>query len=167
MRATSTDTNPLADLHPAEVLRDAGEDLSAWLASVAPLLACLAVLALAVWVWWVGYRARLVRAALADRARVEMVPTSTFDPSDAEVARWARQLGRIHHSAGGVPPRGSAARLRYTAAEDGKMRCLLEGPATAAAVLSMPGFAEVEVRADDAPKNLHPVRFAEGPREPK
>ncbi len=89
---------------------------------------------------------------------MEVVPTSTFDPSEGEVGRWARQLGRIHHSAGGVPARGSAARLRYRA-EGGKMRCYLEGPATAAAVLAMPGFAEVEVRAHRAKKDIQPVRF--------
>ncbi|MFG2775282.1 hypothetical protein [Streptomyces sp. NPDC048350] len=91
------------------------------------------------------------------------MPTSTFDPSEGEVGRWARQLGRVHHSTQGVPARGAAARLRYSA-EDGRMRCYLEGPATAAAVLSMPGFAEVEVRAHRAQRDIQPVRFPT-PRE--
>lgn len=108
-------------------------------------------------------RRKRVRAALADRVTVEVVPTSTFDPSEGEVGRWARQLGRVHHSTQGVPPRGAAARLRYSA-EDGRMRCYLEGPATAAAVLSMPGFAEVEVRAHRAQRDIQPVRFPT-PRE--
>lgn len=42
---------------------------------------------------------------------MEAVPTSTFDPSESEIGRWARQLGRVHHAAGGVHARGSAASM--------------------------------------------------------
>ncbi|MER7111147.1 hypothetical protein [Streptomyces sp. NPDC000229] len=148
----------IKDLLEADALVDVGS----W-AAAAPYLAAATPVILALWTWWAVRRARLVRAALADRVTVEVVPTSTFDPSEGEVGRWARQLGRVHHSAGGVPARGSAARLRYSA-KDGKMRCFLEGPATAAAVLAMPGFAEVEVRAHRAQKDIQPVRFP-APRE--
>ncbi|MFF3326961.1 hypothetical protein [Streptomyces sp. NPDC002889] len=141
-----------ADLPGAQVFFDAVD----WAA--APYLAALSPVALAIWICVAVRRARLVRAALADRVTVEVVPTSTFDPNEGEVGRWARQLGRVHQSAGGIPARGSAVRLRYSA-EDGKMRCFLEGPATAAAVLAMPGFAEVEVRAHRAQKDIQPVRF--------
>lgn len=150
----------IADLPGADdILADVGTSANA----AAPYLAAASPAVLAVWLWWVIRRARLVRAALADRVTVEVVPTSTFDPSEGEVGRWARQLGRVHHSTQGVPARGSAARLRYSAV-DGKMRCYLEGPATAAAVLAMPGFAEVEVRAHRAQKDIQPVRFP-APRE--
>ncbi|MFE3150053.1 MULTISPECIES: hypothetical protein [unclassified Streptomyces] len=138
------------------------EDIFRILTAGMPFLAVLLPAALAVWAGVALRRDRLVRDALADRATVEVVPTATFDPSESEVGRWARQLGRVHYAADGVPARGSAARLRYSAV-DGKMRCYLEGPATAAAVLTMPGFAEVEVRAPRAQKGLRPVRFA--PRE--
>jgi hypothetical protein len=150
----------VADLPTAD---DILADVGTWASAAAPYLAAASPVALAVWLWWAIRRARLVRAALADRVTVEVVPTSTFDPSEGEVGRWARQLGRVHHSTQGVPARGSAARLRYSA-EDGKMRCYLEGPATAAAVLAMPGFAEVEVRAHRAQKDVQPVRFP-APRE--
>ncbi|MET9427878.1 MULTISPECIES: hypothetical protein [unclassified Streptomyces] len=149
----------IPDLSGADILTDAGT----WATAAAPYLAAASPAALALWIWWALRRARLVRAALADRVTVEVVPTSTFDPSEGEVGRWARQLGRIHHSADGVPARGSAARLRYSA-EGGTMRCYLEGPATGAAVLAMPGFAEVEVRAHRAQKDIQPVRFS-APRE--
>ncbi|MEV6654798.1 hypothetical protein [Streptomyces sp. NPDC051219] len=129
-------------------------------------LAAIAPVALAAWIWMAWRRAERVREALADRVTVEVVPTSTFDPSEGEVGRWARQLGRVDQSAGNVPARGSAARLRYSA-EDGKMHCFLEGPATAAAVLSMPGFAEVEVRAHRAQKDIQPVRFRQQSKEAK
>lgn len=150
----------IADLPSADdILADVGTSANA----AAPYLAAASPAVLAAWLWWAIRRARLVRAALADRVTVEVVPTSTFDPSEGEVGRWARQLGRVHHSTQGVPARGSAARLRYSA-ENGKMRCYLEGPATAAAVLAMPGFAEVEVRAYRAQKDIQPVRFP-APRE--
>ncbi|MGP4003632.1 hypothetical protein [Streptomyces sp. 8N706] len=142
----------IADLPGGQVLVGAGD----WV--TAPYSAAASSVLLTIWVWVAWRRARLVRAALADRVLVEVVPTSTFDPSEGEVGRWARQLGRVHHAAGSVPARGSAARLRYSA-EDGKMRCFLGGPATAAAVLAMPGFAEVEVRAQRAQKDIQPVRF--------
>ncbi|MFF2313518.1 hypothetical protein ACFVVJ_26295 [Streptomyces albidoflavus] len=139
-------------------------ELGAGLSAVVPYAAGAAPVVLAGWLGWTVHRARRARAALADRVAVELVPTSTFDPSEAEVARWARQLGRVHHAAGGVPARGSAVRLRYTA-ENGKMRCYLEGPRTAQAVLAMPGFAEVEVRAQEHRTSVRPVRFPapEGP----
>ncbi|MFI1177562.1 hypothetical protein [Streptomyces melanogenes] len=126
--------------------------------ATAPFVAALAAAGLAAWAWVALRRARLVRTALVDRVAVEVVPTSTFDPSEGEVGRWARQLGRVHHAAGEVPARGSAVRLRYSA-EDGMMRCFLEGPGAAAAVLAMPGFAEVEVRAHRFRKDIQPVRF--------
>ncbi|MER6610786.1 hypothetical protein ABT282_34050 [Streptomyces sp. NPDC000927] len=140
---------------PEEILDTAARIAMA----AAPILAVLFLAALAIWACMALRRVRLVRSALADRVTVEVVPTSTFDPSEGEVGRWARQLGRVHHAADGVPARGSAARLRYSAV-DGKMRCYLEGPAAASAVLAMPGFAEVEVRAPRAQRDIRPVRFA-------
>lgn len=132
--------------------------LQAIVSTAAPYLLALSVLGAAVWVWWTIRRAELVREALADRVQVEAIPTATFDPSEGEVGRWARQLGRVHYAADGVPARGSAVRLRYTAM-DGKMRCYIEGPAAAAAVLAMPGFAEVEVRTRHGQSEIRPVRF--------
>ncbi|MFE5940189.1 hypothetical protein ACFQ69_33045 [Streptomyces sp. NPDC056470] len=132
--------------------------LQAVLSAAAPYFVALGVLGAAVWVWWTIRCAALVREALTDRVQVEVIPTATFDPGEGEVGRWARQLGRVHYAADGVPARGSAVRLRYTAVE-GKMRCFIEGPAAAAAVLSMPGFAEVEVRARHAQSEIRPVRF--------
>ncbi|MEU2454763.1 hypothetical protein ABZ605_32330 [Streptomyces sp. NPDC012765] len=132
--------------------------LQAVLSAAAPYLVAVGVLGAAVWVWWTIRRAALVREALADRVQVEVIPTSTFDPGEGEVGRWARQLGRVHYAADGVPARGSAVRLRYTAVE-GKMRCYIEGPAAAAAILNMPGFAEVEVRTQHGQADIRPVRF--------
>ena len=130
-----------AELPSAQLFVDAAHRI-AW---SSPYLAALVLMAGVIWVRRERKHARLVQEALFHRVTVEVVPTSTFDPSEGEISRWARQLGRVHHAARGVPARGSAARLRYSA-EYGRMRCLLEGPVAASAVLTMPGFAEVEVR---------------------
>ncbi|GAA1553161.1 hypothetical protein [Streptomyces globosus] len=144
----------LPDLPVDELLAQ----LQTVLRAAAPYVLALSVLGAAFWVWWTIRRAALVREALADRVQVEVIPTATFDPSEGEVGRWARQLGRVHYAAASVPARGSAVRLRYTA-EDGKMRCYIEGPAAAAAILAMPGFAEVEVRTHHGQSDIRPVRF--------
>ncbi|MDX3488346.1 hypothetical protein [Streptomyces sp. ID05-18] len=143
---------------PLPILGNTITNVGFWAGTAAPYLAAASPVALALWAWWAVRRARLVRACLADRVTVEAVPTSTFDPGPGEVSRWANQLGRVHYSAEGVAARGSAVRLRYSA-DDGKMRCFLEGPATAAAVLAMPGFAEVEVRVHHEQQSIQPVRF--------
>ncbi|MEV8535617.1 hypothetical protein [Streptomyces sp. NPDC051211] len=144
----------LPDLPVDELLAQ----LQAFLSASVPCLIALGVLGAAFWVWWTIRRAALVREALADRVQVEAIPTATFDPAEGEVGRWARQLGRVHYAADSVPARGSAVRLRYTAL-DGKMRCFIEGPAAAAAILAMPGFAEVEVRTHHGQSEICPVRF--------
>jgi hypothetical protein len=104
-------------------------------------------------------RSLQVRDALSGRVRVEAVPTSTFDPGEGEVRRWSQHLGRVSYAASGTPRRGRAARLHYSA-RDGRMHCYLEGHAHAQAVLTMPGFAEVEIRAGGSRSDIQPVRFS-------
>lgn len=133
-------------------------DAARWISLSAPYLALLVLLGAGGWGWVTVQRARRVQQALAGRVTVEVVPTASFNPSESEIGRWARHLGRVHHAADGVPARGSAARIRYSV-EAGQMHCYLEGPETAAAVLAMPGFAEVEVRVHRAHKDIQPVRF--------
>ncbi|MFE1776394.1 hypothetical protein [Streptomyces sp. NPDC059008] len=128
------------------------------IAASSPYLAALILIG-AIATGIVGLRRRQqADAALAHRACVELVPTSTFNPSLEEVGRAAHQFARIHHAAG-APARGSAARLRYTVT-DGQMRCYLEGPADAAAVMRMPAYSEVEVRTPHAGTDIHPVHFS-------
>ncbi|WP_438453387.1 hypothetical protein [Streptomyces asiaticus] len=147
-----------ADLPGGELLL-----IAHWISRSAPYLAVLVVVAGAAAAWVTVRRARRVTKALTGRVTVEVVPTSTFDPGEGEVGRWARQVGRVRYAAAGTPARGAAARLRYSVV-DGAMRCYLEGPAEAAAVLAMPGFAEVEVRAARAERSIQPVRFDLPPR---
>ncbi|MEW1913812.1 hypothetical protein AB0442_36205 [Kitasatospora sp. NPDC085895] len=111
------------------------------------------------WLWAFRCRLRRARAALGNRAAVELVPTATFDPSEGEVRRFGHHLARVRHAAASVPNRGAAVRLRYRSVQGGLMRCYLEGPEHAASVLGMPGFAEVEVRAARSENHIEPVRF--------
>jgi hypothetical protein len=104
-------------------------------------------------------RAVQVRDALSARVRVEAVPTSTFDPGEGEVRRWAQHLGRVSYAASSTPRRGRAARLHYRA-EHGRMHCYLEGHEHAQAVLTMPGFAEVEIRAGGSRSDIRAVNFS-------
>jgi len=133
-------------------------DIAHWIAWSAPYLALLVLVGGIIAIAVALLRAQRVTEALADRVTVEVVPTSTFDPGEGEIGRWAHQLSRVRYAAAATPARGAAARLRYTV-EDGTMHCYLEGPATASAVLAMPGFAEVEVRAARAEQTIQPVRF--------
>ncbi|MDH6710921.1 hypothetical protein P3T27_007672 [Kitasatospora sp. MAA19] len=135
-----------------------GIDVLGWGAHALPYLAGLAAAGGGGWLWAARRRLRRCRAALARRTVVEVVPTSAFDPGEGEVARFGRHLARVHHAAGGVPARGAAVRVRYSA-EGGRMHCYLEGPAAAAAVLAMPGFTGVEVHAAGARSAITPVRF--------
>lgn len=132
--------------------------LTHWITLSAPYLAVLSLLAGLCWVLTARRRADRVHEALSGRVTVEVVPTSTFDPSESLISRWAQQLARIRYAAAATPTRGASARLRYSA-EAGKMRCYLQGPQTASAILTMPGFAEVDVRTVHQTKALHSVRF--------
>ncbi|WP_328335757.1 MULTISPECIES: hypothetical protein [unclassified Streptomyces] len=133
-------------------------DIAHWIAMSAPYLALMVLLGGAAWGWTHWQRARRVEETLLGRVTVELIPTSTFDPSEGEVRRYAHQLSRARYSVAKTPARGAGVRLRYSA-EEGHMRCYVEGPARAGAVLAMPGFAEVEVRAARADQHIEPVRF--------
>ncbi|MEV6726236.1 hypothetical protein AB0M94_35505 [Streptomyces xanthochromogenes] len=130
-----------------------------WIAWSAPVLAVMILVGTGAWVC-VSWRRRLkARAALVERAVVEVVPTSGFAPLEGEVHRWAHHLGRVTRSADRVPARGAAVRLRYCAETGSKMHCYIEGPAQAAAVLGMPGFDGVEVRTQRGRQRIEPVVF--------
>jgi hypothetical protein len=134
-------------------------DIAHGIAVAAPYLAVAVAIGFIVACGISWRRALRVRDALAGRVRVEAVPTSTFDPGEGEVRRWSQHLGRVSYAADGTPKRGRAARLRYSA-EHGRMHCYLEGHSHAQAVLTMPGFAEVEIRAGGSRSDIRPVRFS-------
>jgi len=140
--------------------------LTHWLMLAAPYLTAMSLLIGICWALAARRRADHVKSALSGRVTVEVVPASTFDPSEAVVGRWAQQLARIRFAASATPARGAGARLRYSARE-GKMHCYVEGPQAASAILTMPGFPDVEVRTVQHRRALRPVRFATTDQEGK
>ncbi|WP_327071848.1 hypothetical protein [Kitasatospora sp. NBC_01302] len=134
------------------------------LLALSPYVGGAALVAALLWAARSHRRLRAARAALAHRTRVEIVPTTRFDPSPGEVVRFGHHLARAHWAAGCVPARGAAVRLRYSA-DGGQMRCLLQGPAEAAAVLQMPGYAGVDIRCARPGQAIQPVRFTTSPKE--
>ncbi|WP_328372946.1 hypothetical protein OG800_49375 (plasmid) [Streptomyces sp. NBC_00445] len=111
--------------------------------------------------WWVGLlcilasagacisRRLLSRGQLADRAALELLPTTGFDPKPEEVVRFAHQVARSQKSVSRwlfTPSRGTAVRVRFTSA-GGPLVMRVEGPAKALTVLRHQGYAECEVRA--------------------
>ncbi|MDF2259690.1 hypothetical protein [Streptantibioticus ferralitis] len=117
----------------------------------------------AVHVWW----RRQAQAALRERCAVELVPSVTFDPADAEVEWFAGQVASVRSAAGALPVRAAATRVRLTCTA-GEMHYLLEGPARAASLLRMPGFEQVEVVAASAgaPSTVGRIRFEGAPPLP-
>ncbi|MFJ8405658.1 hypothetical protein ACIQ9K_34990 [Streptomyces microflavus] len=98
--------------------------------------------------WWL----RRARKALQGRCAVALVPAAGFDPSREEIGRHAVRLARIPASAGWMPRRSVGVRIRLMT-EEGQLAYRLEGPATAAALLRMPSFTDVDVADPDRGKS--------------
>jgi hypothetical protein len=115
-------------------------------------------------VWWL----RRAREALRERCTVALVPAAGFDPSREEIGRHAVRLSRIPASAGWMPRRSVGVRIRLVT-EDGQLAYRLEGPATAAALLRMTSFTDVDVADPDAGKSavVPRIRFYGVPPLPR
>lgn len=129
------------------------------LQAAAPWLAAGAGLAVigggAVWGWW----RRRAHLALQNRTAVELVPTSAFNPSVPAVERHAAHLARVPATAGWLPRRAGAVRVRALCA-DQELVYRLEGPARAAALLRLPTYTHVDVQdADDGVRAHHGDRI--------
>ncbi|MFI2318788.1 hypothetical protein [Streptomyces sp. CB00072] len=112
------------------------------------LLLALAVVAAGgagVRAWWL----RRAREALRERCAVALVPAAGFDPSREEIGRHTVRLARIPASAGWMPRRSVGVRVRLVT-EEGQLAYRLEGPSTAATLLRMPSFTDVDVADPDA-----------------
>ncbi|MFJ8848407.1 hypothetical protein ACIRFF_36600 [Streptomyces cyaneofuscatus] len=114
--------------------------------------------------WWL----RRARKALRERCTVALVPAAGFDPSREEIGRHAVRLARIPASAGWVPRRSVGVRIRLMT-EEGQLAYRLEGPATAAALLRMPSFTDVDVADPDGGKSavVPRIRFDGVPPVPR
>ncbi|MFF4534031.1 hypothetical protein ACFY1P_32780 [Streptomyces sp. NPDC001407] len=114
--------------------------------------------------WWIALlalasgitvgvgRRLLSRGPLADRAALEVLPTTGFDPKAEDVVRFAHQIVRAHKSVSRwlfVPSRGTALRVRFTCS-GGPLTMQVEGPAKALSVLRHQGYAQCEMRPVEA-----------------
>ncbi|RLU82051.1 hypothetical protein CTZ27_31355 [Streptomyces griseocarneus] len=130
-----------------------------WIVSLA-LVMCIAV----------GTGRRLLsRGPLADRAALEVLPTTGFDPKVEEVVRFAHQIVRAHKSVSRwlfVPSRGTAVRIRF-ACSGGPLTMRVEGPAKALSVLRHQGYAQCEMRPVEAgglpPRDRPQIRLGAQP----
>ncbi|WP_158933571.1 hypothetical protein [Streptomyces sp. NRRL S-1868] len=122
----------------------AGEAVWSWVAAHAVELLVLGVLAgvagAAVRLAW----RRRVCAGLRNRCRVELVPSSSFDPGRAEIEWFAERLAAASAAAGALPRRASAVRVWMGGDAEGLLAYRVEGPEHAASVLRTSAYAEVE-----------------------
>ncbi|MFI5986793.1 hypothetical protein ACIBEA_38770 [Streptomyces sp. NPDC051555] len=90
----------------------------------------------------------LSRGSFTERAALEVLPTTGFDPKVEEVVRFAHQITRAHKSVSRwlfASSRGTAVRIRFTCS-GGMLSMRVEGPAKALSVLRHQGYAQVEMR---------------------
>lgn len=130
------------------------------LPSVAPLLAALGVLGLALAL----ARWLVTRRTLRSRSSVAVVPADEFDPSPEALIRFASQLTRTRRSVRGwLDPGASSVRVRLAPDPDGRLVYLLEVPARSQPLLrsALRSYEGLELR--DASEVL-PEQMAGSPR---
>lgn len=85
------------------------------------------------------------------RVRLMVLPTETFDPSIEEVNRYAAQLSRTRRTVRGSLTRpAQAVRIRLDSVGAGQCIYRIEGSSTAASILRLAGYHEVDLRPADA-----------------
>ena len=85
------------------------------------------------------------------RVRLMVLPTETFDPSIEEVNRYAAQLSRTRRTVRGSLTRpAQAVRIRLDSVGAGQCIYRVEGSSTAASILRLAGYHEVDLRPADA-----------------
>ncbi|MFF9458763.1 hypothetical protein [Streptomyces flaveolus] len=114
--------------------------------------------------WWVALlvfaaggvvaavRCALSRRPMPERAALEVLPTTGFDPKPEEVIRFGHQMARAHKSVSRwlvSSNRTSALRVRFTCS-NGSLSMRVEGPGRAMSVLRHQGYAQVEMRPVEA-----------------
>jgi hypothetical protein len=93
-------------------------------------------------------RRRLVCGQLARRVTYDLLPSSSFDPSPEDVARFAHQLARTRPAVAWLRPRrGASVRVRLHTNAEGRLSYQVSGPSSADSVLRHQSYAQVEVRA--------------------
>jgi hypothetical protein len=131
--------------------------------------AVAAVMAVAVVVVVGQIRQMLVRRQLARRVTYDLLPSSSFDPTPEDVARFAHQLARTRPAVAWLRPRrGASIRIRLYTDDQGHLCYQLSGPASAGSVLRHQSYAQVELREMTMDGDLSPEgQITARPREDK
>jgi hypothetical protein len=109
------------------------------------------VLAVAVLVAVRLIRHLLVRRQLAARLTYDLLPSTSFDPSAEDVARFAYQLARTRPAAAWLRPRRAASvRIRLHTDAEGRLGYQVSGAASAGSVLRHQTYPQVELRTAEA-----------------
>jgi hypothetical protein len=92
-------------------------------------------------------RQMLVRRQLSRRVTYDLLPSTSFDPSPEDVARFAHQLARTRPVVAWLRPRrGASIRIRLYTDAEGRLCYQVSGPASAGSVLRHQSYAQVELR---------------------
>ncbi len=90
----------------------------------------------------------IIKRSLSTRVEYELLPSSTFDPTQEETQRFALQLTRTRPAESRMRPRRAASvRITLATDDDGNLGFTLSGPRQASSVLRHPTYSQVEMRA--------------------
>jgi hypothetical protein len=88
-----------------------------------------------------------VRRQLARRVSYDLLPSTSFDPSAEDVARFAYQLARTRPTVAWLRPRRSASiRIRLSTDAEGRLCYQINGPSSTGSVLRHQSYPQVELR---------------------
>lgn len=152
MRSASTDNNPFQLERMRDLVSSAAEPLGTVVDYAVPLAGAAAAVAVMIAVT----RHVLSKKALARRVKVCLLPTDTFDPTPEEIIRFAGQLSRVRPAVSLAPRHTAAVRLRLATQPGGLVRHEVHGPARAASVLRLAGYAQVDLRPVDTDTGAPP-----------
>jgi hypothetical protein len=107
----------------------------------------VAAIGLVVWIVLAVLRSRALRRALASRHVYDLLPSTSFDPGNEDVRRFARLLGSLRSTGKGLLPRKAAGvRIRLHTNAAGKVLYSLEGPHVVGN-MALQAYPGIELRA--------------------
>jgi hypothetical protein len=99
----------------------------------------------------------VVRRRMARRVTYDLLPSTSFDPSAEDVARFAHQLARTRPAVAWLRPRRSSSiRIRLHTDGEGRLCYQVSGPSTAGSVLRHQSYPQVELRETNAEASSPP-----------
>lgn len=94
-------------------------------------------------------RYRRGRRALKDRDRIQLLPSTSFDPNPESILRFAAQLIRTRRTLNLLTPRRALGVRIRLATHTGQLQYQLHGPRRAGSLLRHGTYPEVEIRRID------------------